>query len=185
MSLDAPKSDAELLALLKRRQPGSHGVAPLIPRSASSSVVRKQEIGPVMLPGTILQLHQCDGRMIRLVLGLPPRTKKNGTTLGIKQTPAYRRYRDAIVAALAPLKLAQTIPLPDAEYNIAAVYYVDRRGERADKVGLDQGLYDALENAGVVTNDWQFRTADGTRIVFGDPTPRVELTITPLESPNA
>ena len=120
------------------------------------------------------------GAALEMTIALAPRTKKNGTTLGIKQSPAYRRYRDAIIRAIAPLKAAYQLPLPNGEYNIAAVYYVDVRGKRADKVGLDQGLYDALENAGVIGNDWQFRTADGTRIVFGDQRARVELSITPL-----
>jgi Holliday junction resolvase RusA-like endonuclease len=133
--------------------------------------------------GSVLGECRRAGDVFYLQLLLPPRTKKNGTTLGIKQSKAYRGYRDAIIAALPELARASLgLPLPEREYNIAATYYVDRRGERADKVGLDQGLYDALENAGVVTNDWQFRTADGTRIVFGDPRPRVEITITPLET---
>lgn len=142
-----------------------------------------QERSPLVLGGadSMLVVSHRDGDRLALTLTGPPRTKKNGTTLGIKQTPAYRRYRDAIIAAIAPLRTTLGLPLPEAEYNIAAIYYVDRRGERADKVGLDQGLYDALENAGVITNDWQFRTADGTRIVFDDPQPRVELTITPLD----
>ena len=125
------------------------------------------------------------GDTLELRLVLPPRTKKNGTTLGIRQSAGYRRYRDAIIAAIAPVKSLIGLPLPDREYNIAATYYVDRRGERADKCGLDQGLYDALENAGVVTNDWFFRTDDGTRIIAGDPRPRVELTITPIQPSEA
>lgn len=120
----------------------------------------------------------------RIELEVAPRTKKNGRKggfAGIKQGPAYRRYRDAIVNAFAELRATKQIPLAERPYNIAVRYYVDRHGERADKCGLDQGLYDALENAGVVTNDWQFRTDDGTRIVFGDPRPRVEIEITPTQ----
>jgi Holliday junction resolvase RusA-like endonuclease len=60
------------------------------------------------------------------------------------------------------------------------VYFVDRYGEKADLTGLNQGLFDVLQDAGVITNDWQFRTSDGTRIVFGDEHPRVEITITNL-----
>jgi hypothetical protein len=133
--------------------------------------------------GPVLSLHSRLGDRLRLVLNIAPRTKKNGRKGGfggIKQGPAYRAYRDAIVAALEPLRTAQTIPLPDQPYNIAVTYYVDSHGKTADKCGLDQGLYDALENAGVVTNDWQFRTDDGTRIIAGDPFPRVELIITPI-----
>lgn len=132
----------------------------------------------------VLALHQRVGDRLRLVLNLAPRTKKNGRKggfAGIKQGPAYRAYRDAIVEAIAGIKDVHGLPLPEQPYNIAVTYYVDVRGKRADKCGLDQGLYDALENAGVVTNDWQFRTDDGTRIVAGDPSPRVELVITPIQ----
>jgi len=118
---------------------------------------------------------------IRLTLPVAPRTKKNSTTLGIKQSPYYRSYRNRVIELVAGLKAYLGLPLAVAHYNIAAVYFVDRRGERADKVGLDQGLYDALQNAGVITDDWQFRTADGTRVVFGDAHPRVEITITQLQ----
>lgn len=122
---------------------------------------------------------------LQLMLPVAPRTKKNGGKGGfggIKQRPAYRAFRDQVVRMLEPLKDELKLPLPKAQYNIAAVFYVDVPGQRADKCGLDQGLYDALEDAGVVTDDWQFRTADGTRIVFFDPRPRVELTITLIPS---
>jgi hypothetical protein len=127
-----------------------------------------------------IEAQRLDDGGLRLVLPFPPRTKKNGTTLGIRQKQSYRNYRDAIVRAMQALLGVLELPLPEADYNIAATYYVDRYGKTADKCGLDQGLYDALENAGVVTDDWQFRTDDGTRIVAGDPHPRVELTITPI-----
>jgi hypothetical protein len=55
-----------------------------------------------------------------------------------------------------------------------------RKGEQADLVGLLQGLADALENAGVVSNDRWFRAFDGSRMIAGDPRPRVELEIRPL-----
>ena len=116
-----------------------------------------------------------------IVLATAPRTKKGHTTLGIVQSAAYRRYRDDIVDAIAPVAFVYGKPLlPDRHYNCAAVFYVDKRGERADYNGLNQGLHDALENAGVVSDDWYFRTCDGTRIVFGDELPRVEVTITPI-----
>jgi hypothetical protein len=113
----------------------------------------------------------------------PPRTKKNGGKGGyggIRQREAYRRFRDAVLRHLEPLVALLQLPLPDGGYNLAATFYVDRRGEQADRFGLEQGLADVLEKAGVVANDRCFRTGDGTRIVFGDPEPRVECTITPI-----
>lgn len=117
---------------------------------------------------------------LSLTLIATPRTKKTGTTLGIKQKAAYRFYRDCIIAQVEPMKVHLQLPLPDQPYNCRAVYYVDKRGERADYNGLNQGLHDALQNAGVVSDDWHFRTCDGTRIVFGDDRPRVEVHITPI-----
>jgi len=118
---------------------------------------------------------------LSLTLKTAPRTKKNSQAwLGV-QSPAYRRYRDDIIAALVPLRMAYGEPiLPDREYNCAATFYVDKKGEQSDFNGLNQGLHDALENAGVIGDDWYFRTCDGTRIVFGDELPRVDVLITPL-----
>lgn len=118
---------------------------------------------------------------LSLSLGVAPRTKKNHTSwFGVQAAP-YRRYRDVIVEAIGPLRMAYGEPiLPDQAYNCRAVFYVDRYGEKADYNGLNQGLHDALENAGVVSDDWFFRTCDGTRIVPCDDTPRVDVFITPL-----
>lgn len=113
---------------------------------------------------------------------MPPRTKKNhGRFFGLAQSGAYVRYRDAIVAAVKQAKQELGLPLPDQPYNLAAVFYVDHYGKSADLFGLLQGIADVLENAGIVRDDWHFRTADGSRIVEGDETPRVEITITPIE----
>lgn len=139
-------------------------------------VTTRRDIDVAQVPG----VGERDGRRLRLVLPFAPRTKKNSKAHYTKQGPAYRRFRDQVVKHLELVTHVLGLPLPDGEYNIAATYYVDGPGERADRPGLDQGLFDALQDAGVIGNDWQFRTTDGTRIVFGDPKPRVELVITPL-----
>jgi Holliday junction resolvase RusA-like endonuclease len=139
-----------------------------------------QEVSTFRLGDVLEATRRFD--VLELVLRFAPRTKKNGTTLGIKQSKAYRRYEQQIVNAIAPAKAVLGLPLPDRAYRIAVSYYVDRAGKRADRPGLDQGLFDALENAGVVSNDWWFRNTDGTQIVFDDPTPRVEIRISPIDS---
>lgn len=124
---------------------------------------------------------------VRATFWLPPRTKKNGTILGIRQSPAYVRYRDAIKAAVAEANDefredgGLRLPLPDQRYNLCAVFYVDTPGERADLFGLFDGIADALQDAGVISKDWWFRTVDGSHVVEGDANPRVEVTITPIE----
>ena len=128
---------------------------------------------------------------VHLMLPVTPRTKKNSTVVGMRQGPAYRWYRDCLHATLRPIVAALELPLAIAEYNLAATFYVDKRGERADLVGLLQGLCDAIQRnrkhdfAGVVSDDWQFRTSDGTRIIAGDARPRVGITITPLTTREA
>lgn len=122
-----------------------------------------------------------EGNKLWLEIETPPRTKKNHTTLGIRQSKAYKRYEQEIAGAIAAVKRALALPLPDREYNIAVTYVVDRWGEKADRPGLDNALFDALQNAGVISNDWWFRTMNGSpRPVIGDPRPRVEISITPL-----
>lgn len=178
-----PKEKAHAQAALEAARDVGDGRRAVASPRAVLEQLQREVIRQLVQERPVLAPHSRFGDTLRLVLNLAPRTKKNGGKGGfggIRQRPAYRRYRDAIIAALAPLRSQLRLPLPEREYNIAATYYVDRGGEQADKCGLDQGLYDALENAGVVTDDWQFRTDDGTRIVAGDPHPRVELTITPI-----
>lgn len=175
--LDPFPTKAQVEAKLAERLPKRPDVATV------TREVRKRahEVPNITVVLPVLALHQRYGDTLRLVLNGPPRTKKNGTTLGIRQSPAYRRYRDAIISALAGMRHGYGSPiLPDQAYNCEAVFYVDKKGERADLVGLLQGFCDALENAGVVSNDWYFRRFDGTRVVIGDSIPRVEVEITPL-----
>ena len=115
---------------------------------------------------------------LELVLLFAPRTKKGHTTLGIKQSAGYTRFKNAVVKHLASLTTQLGLPLPERRYNCAAVFYVDN--DAADTVGLMQGLADALENAGVLTNDRQIATWDGTRQELARLNPRVELTLTPI-----
>lgn len=115
------------------------------------------------------------------VFSLPPRTKKNSLRWFGRQSIAYTRYRDAIIQAVVGPRVELALPLPDQPFNLKAIFYVDSSGEQADLFGLLQGIADALENAHVVSNDWYFRTTDGSRIITGDERPRVEVTITPIE----
>lgn len=113
---------------------------------------------------------------------LPPRTKKNSTRWFGKQSIQYTRFRNAVVDSVKEAKTELALPLPDQAYNLAAVFYVDVPGQAADIFGLLQGIADALQDAGVISNDWHFRTVDGSRVVEGDDKPRVVVTITPIEA---
>jgi hypothetical protein len=137
------------------------------------------------------------GDALWMEIHTPPRTKKNNASLQkrtrhdghvhpiVVPSKAFQKYQGELALAITPLLSTLALPLPNRPYNIAARYYVDRYGRDADLCGLDQGLYDALEHIGVVTDDWYFRTHDGTCVIpAGEHRgARVEFTITPLPDP--
>jgi hypothetical protein len=51
---------------------------------------------------------------LKLMLPIAPRTKKNGSALGIRQSDAYRYFRDRVKEMLAPLKTHLGLPLAEA-----------------------------------------------------------------------
>lgn len=113
----------------------------------------------------------------RITIKGPPRTKKNSTTLGIRQSPAYRKFCADVKLQLREFRP----PLADKPYNLAAQFYVDDYGRLADLIGLLQGLADALEAAKVVSNDKVFLGFDHSRKHTDDrKNPRVEIHITEL-----
>jgi Holliday junction resolvase RusA-like endonuclease len=114
-------------------------------------------------------------RMTLTLMG-PPRSKKNHTVTHGVQSPAYRKYK---ADALDQLRFVKK--LKDIDLNLEAHFYVDGWGKAADLVGLIQGLADVLQNAGVVTNDKQFKGLDRSRVHEDHGTaPRTEISITPL-----
>ena len=63
--------------------------------------------------------------------------------------------------------------IPDHALNCRAVFYRDAR--RGDAVGFYQGLADLLEKRGVVRNDAQIVSWDGSRLDVDRENPRVEV----------
>ncbi len=183
-----------------RRQLRGLGVSP---EAAHAAYLRQKEMIANAPPGTITPANRRsqrggtgqdgsvewamrrDGDTLHAEFQTPPRTKKNSTMLGIIQSAAYRRYAgiiaDCVAAARDEFRTDRVhLPLPDQPYNLEAVFYVDSHGKTADLFGLLQAIADAIQDAGVLSNDWYFRTSDGSRVVFDDPRPRVEIIITPL-----
>lgn len=140
--------------------------------------IGRQIIGPVDSP--VRAIRWIDG--LQCTISGPPRTKKNSKEHYTRQSKGYRVYRDSVVNGFLPLLAGLELPLVDRDYNLRATFYVDTKGEQADLVGLIQGLADALENAGVVSNDRWFRGFDRSRMIAGDKAPRVELLISPLDA---
>ena len=152
-------------------------------------------------------LAPVDARRVKLTVSGPPRTKKNhrvhtraGVPLPSKAWTAWVKSAEITMDAngrrytLAELKgwplvvwFAQTVgagkvtdpPYREA-YNVRALFYRD--AERGDAVGYYQGLADLLEKRGVIANDSQLRSWDGSRLLKDAGNPRVEIELQPLEA---
>lgn len=117
------------------------------------------------------------GDTLWLLIPATARPKKNSTTLGIKKSPGYIRFRNAVMAAVQPFAAELRLPLPAIDYNCAAHFYRER--DDADTDNLISGLADALQDAGVLADDFHLRTWNGTDRFLDVARPRVELTLTP------
>lgn len=117
------------------------------------------------------------GDVLWLLIPATARPKKNSTTLGIKKSPGYIRFKNAVIGAVRPFARQLQLPLPPIDYNCAAHFYRER--EDADTDNLMGGIADALQDAGVLEDDFRLRTWDGTDRFLDVTRPRVELTLTP------
>ena len=120
----------------------------------------------------------------------PPRTKKNhgervrrGTRTLSVPSEAYRVWAwrakfavPAIRRAAAEIGLALPIT---ADVNCRATFY--RHADVGDAVGFYQGVADWMENVGILKNDVQIRSWDGSRLSKDKARPRVEVTLEAIE----
>lgn len=109
-----------------------------------------------------------------------PRTKKChsqivrvGGRVRLIPSKQYLAYRDD---ALWQLKAAWRREPIDLKVNCAAVFHRDRA--TGDLVNYLQALADILEDAGVIVNDRQIVTFDGSRLAKDAARPRVEVLLT-------
>jgi hypothetical protein len=134
---------------------------------------------------------------LSLTIDGPPRTKKNGNRRVWRKVKGVTRQitvpSEAAVEYAQRVK-AEWLQLPhgmkrhfpvsaDAAVHVQALFFVDTAGEPGDLTGYQQSLADALEGAGVLEDDWSIRSWDGSRVIFGDPMPRTELTLISLGAP--
>jgi len=124
-------------------------------------------------------------RLTFTILG-PPRTKKNhnrlvraGRRYRVLPSAAHERwYERAWVQAVAfrsgQLALGRKLPLA-GPVHVRAIFYRDRR--IGDLVGYQQALGDLLERAGIIENDRQIVSWDGTRLEVDRERPRIEVGI--------
>ena len=126
---------------------------------------------------------------ITVIVPGAPRTKKNrgkiwkrGSRTVIRPAEPWLRWRDAVAGEGVLVNgkrhwgVSPTL-LPTGDWNAAAHFYRDRAA--GDAVGYYQGVADVLEELGVVANDRQLVSWDGSRLFVDRANPRVELTLTP------
>src|SRR5262245_30597687 len=104
--------------------------------------------------------------MYRLSIFGPPRTKKNsarivraGQRMRILPSVAHQAWAKS---AVEQLQHAWRLPPLDAPVSVAATVYRERGV--GDLVNYLQAIADALEKAGVVINDRQIVSWDGSRL---------------------
>ena len=91
----------------------------------------------------------------------------------IIQSKAYRVYEKAAKAQLALLGPLKPITGP---VQVTCLYYLATT-RTPDLCNLMAATHDILEHCGVILNDEQIKSVDGSRIVGKDANPRVEITI--------
>jgi hypothetical protein len=127
---------------------------------------------------------------VAIELEITPRTKKNSQSIRwrtirgetrpfIRQSEASQGFAFDVRVALLPLNRVGGFPLPDRPYALSCCFWVDNRN--CDTVGLVQALQDALEGAGVVSNDRHFTVIEKASQVYDAVNPRVRCTITPAD----
>lgn len=154
-----------------RRDPGSGRT----PSQQAKALVMLQKLADVAIGDPPLAWRR--GDTLWLSIPATARSKKNSTMLGIKKSPAYTRFRNQVVAVVTPFTGQLRLPLPDLDYNCAALFYMER--EVADTDNLISGLADALQDAGVLADDFRIRTWNGTDRFVDAARPRIDVTLTP------
>jgi Holliday junction resolvase RusA-like endonuclease len=70
-----------------------------------------------------------------------------------------------------------------ADLHVTALIYRDAR--RGDLDNFEHAIGDALQKAGIIKNDSQIESWDGTRKLLDKERPRVEITIEAMDAPPA
>ncbi len=129
------------------------------------------------------------GESITFVLPVTPRTKKNsrvhakvrGRTVPLPSGAYKKMARDVLVWAQEKVIKGRWAWWLDLQQplNCAAIFYRD--ANRGDAVGYYQALADALEAAGIVSDDKWITQWDGSRLAKDADRPRIEVTLTALD----
>ena len=129
-----------------------------------------------------------DDGSVRIVIPLPPYTKKNSGQVLYKRrpdgsrvpfispSPQYKAYERDSMWFLRPIGLTGPV-------NVEAKFYMETR-RRVDLTNLNEALHDILVKGGVLVDDdvSVVVSTDGSRVYYDKENPRTEVTITPTEA---
>ena len=85
---------------------------------------------------------------------------------------AFKRYEKAVKEQLRGIPYTMLL----GPVHVKAEYYM-ATARMPDLVNLMEATHDILEHCGIIENDRQIKSVDGSRIMGKDPEPRVEITI--------
>ena len=115
-------------------------------------------------------------------------SKKNSKQIGfnrrtkrrfIRSSDQWKAYEKHALWQLRAQKWAPTIT---ENVHVCALYYPPDRKWELDTLAVYEGVGDLLQDAGIIANDRQIKSWDGSRIMEPDKTdPRVEITIEEME----
>ena len=106
--------------------------------------------------------------------------KKTGKPFVAPSAASQRWQRDAAIAILRQRRRAGWTRPFDVPVNMKALIYRKNDGP-GDLDNYAAAICDALQAAGIVTNDRLVRGHDGSRLLIDRDNPRVEVTVTELE----
>lgn len=125
---------------------------------------------------------------IQLILPGSIRSKKNSkvaTIIGGKNKPrraiilpsaAYKKWEQGVISSLGK-ETTQRAKIA-SEIQVAAVAYV--KGVLPDLSGMLESVGDCLEKAGIIENDKQIKSWDGSRVYRDKDNPRTIVEIVPF-----
>ena len=122
--------------------------------------------------------------MTKLIIFGQPITKKNsqqiimaGKRPCIIQSKAFKAYEKLAKDQLARWCFSEPYIKP---LEVTCLYYL-ATARTPDLCNLMAATHDILEHCGIIANDVQIKSVDGSRIMGKDPDPRVEITITAIK----
>jgi Holliday junction resolvase RusA-like endonuclease len=123
---------------------------------------------------------------VKLVIKGPPRTKKTSQRIlrapggrpFVMPSKASRAWEKSAIEQLVTQKPWADWPAVAGPVSVRALFYRD--ADRGDLTNFEQGVGDALQAAGIIINDRQIESWDGSRKLIDRTNPRVEIELLPM-----